>query len=457
MNILYINIFEQLLKSYNEGNFEDTVRKILNESDMSKKKLLGVISHLCGVNINVSPEEDDDTYIKNLKTAINANNSLHKDTKIVNKISMCGSECSSSNAHKCKSVCPFDAIFINPEDNNAYLDEDKCTDCGKCVEVCKEGNIIDKIQYIPLVELLKSNTPVIATVAPAIRGQFGEDVTMNQLRTAFIEIGFADMVEVAFFADMLSIKEAVEFDHLVKDDSGLLITSCCCPMWIGMIKRNYNDLIDHVSPSLSPMSAASRVMKTLNPDCKVVFAGPCIAKKAEAKDSDIAGLTDYVLTFEELKVIFDTLNIDPSTLPETETIEYSSKGGRIYGRTGGVSMAVEDIVKEMFPNKAHLFKSVKANGVKECKELLNKALNKEIDARFMEGMGCVGGCVGGPKALISKERGRELLDEFAFASEIQVPTNSETMKVMLSKIGIDSLDDFKDREKAKIFERNFNL
>lgn len=455
LNILYINIFEQLIKGYNENKFDETVKDILQENNMNKKKLLSVISHLCGVELDVDASEDDDLFIKNLKKAIKENGSLATDKTIVNKISKCGSECYTSTSHNCKSACPFDAIYVDHKDYNVHIDKEKCTSCGKCVEACTEGSIIDKIQYLPLVELLKSGTPVIATVAPAIRGQFGEDVTMNQLRTAFRRIGFSDMIEVAFFADMLSIKEAVEFDHLVKDDSGLLITSCCCPMWIAMIKKSYNQLIEHVSPSLSPMSAGSKVIKTLNPNCKVVFAGPCIAKKAEAKDADIAGLTDYVLTFDELKIIFDALNIDPKTLPETETTEYTSKGGRIYGRTGGVSMAVEDVVREMFPEKAHLFKATKANGVKECKELLTAALNKEVDARFIEGMGCVGGCVGGPKALIDKERGRELLDEFAFASEIQVPTNSETMKTMLAKLGINSIEDFKDHEKAKLFERKF--
>ena len=112
------------------------------------------------------------------------------------------------------------------------------------------------------------------------------------------------MVEVAFFADMLTLKEAIEFDHFVKKKDDLMITSCCCPMWVGMLKRVYNNMVRYVSPSVSPMIAAGRVMKKLNNNCKVVFIGPCIAKKAEAKEKDLLGDIDFVLTFAELKGYF---------------------------------------------------------------------------------------------------------------------------------------------------------
>ena len=161
--------------------------------------------------------------------------------------------------------------------------------------------------FLPIAEILKSGKKVIAAVAPAISGQFGEDVSLDMLRESFIKAGFTDMVEVAFAADMLSIKESVEFDKHVNNSDDLLITSCCCPMWVGMLKKVYSDLVKDVSPSVSPMIAMARVLKKLSPDTKVVFVGPCIAKKAEAKDKDLVGDVDYVLTFQELKVIFDAL------------------------------------------------------------------------------------------------------------------------------------------------------
>ena len=170
---------------------------------------------------------------------------------------------------------------------------------------------MDQVQFLPLANILKDNSPVIAAVAPAIVGQFGSDIKIGQLRSAFKKMGFTDMVEVAFFADMLTLKESIEFDHYVNSEDDLMITSCCCPMWVGMLKRVYKDLVKYVSPSVSPMIAAGRVIKKLNSNCNVVFVGPCIAKKAEAKNKDIAGSIDFVLTFQELKDIFETFKINP--------------------------------------------------------------------------------------------------------------------------------------------------
>lgn len=150
------------------------------------------------------------------------------------------------------------------------------------MEACPTGSILDRIEFIPLVDILKSNVPVIATVAPAITGQFGEDISINQLRSALKNrLFWHDRSSI--FADMLTLKEAIEFDHLVKNKDDLMITSCCCPMWVAMVRRVYKDLVKYVSPSVSPMIASGRVLKTLNPNCKVVFIGPCIAKKLKLK------------------------------------------------------------------------------------------------------------------------------------------------------------------------------
>ena len=99
----------------------------------------------------------------------------------------------------------------------------------------------------------------------------------------------------------------------------------------------------------------------------------------------------------------------------------------MYARSGGVSTAVSDIIEELYPDKFKSFKSSTASGVKECKEILEKALNKELDSNFIEGMGCKGGCVGGPKTLIPLEKGKQQVDDFAFDSPIKVPLHSEAL------------------------------
>ncbi len=450
MNNKYNDIFDILVKAYYEDNFDETLNKIMTCHKVSPQETFNIITSLCGVTLNF-----DNNFVNNIKKAI----SMHSVNKnIVRKIECCNSECGCGDnkvKFPCIKACPFDAIYFDKESNSTVIDDDKCINCGFCIDSCKNGRILDLVEFIPVIDLIKENKTVIAAAAPSIIGQFGNDVTLDQLRSAFIKLGFTDMIEVAFTADMLSIKEAVEFDKHVKNEDDLLLTSCCCPMWVGMIKKVYSELIKDVSPSVSPMIAAGRVIKKLNKDAKVVFIGPCIAKKAEAKEKDLEGIIDFVLTYAELKEIFNALNIDPSKLNPMPTKEYASKGGRLYGRTGGVSIAVSDAVKEMYPEKHKYFKAIQGNGVKECKELLNDVLEGKSEGTFLEGMGCVGGCVGGPKKLIPAEEGRKALDRCAEEALIKVPTHSEGMEKILKDIGIESLEDFKNEEKISIFERNF--
>jgi iron only hydrogenase large subunit-like protein len=448
LNKIYNEIFKTLVKSYSEDDFETKVRELLSGDNINKNELSSIISSLCGVQVDFSYN-----YIEDLKKAIFSYEANHK---IVSKIKYCSMDCADNSGKTlCQASCPFDAILIDNKSNTTYIDNDKCTDCGFCVDACPTGALMDKVEFIPLLNLLKGNSKVIAAVAPAITGQFGESANINNLRTAFKKIGFTDMVEVAFFADMLTLKEAIEFDEHVKTKEDLMITSCCCPMWVGMVKKVYNNLVKYVSPSISPMIASGRILKKLNPTCKVVFIGPCIAKKGEAKEKDLLGDIDYVLTFSELKDIFDTLNINPEELKQDVSTDYASRGGRLYARTGGVSIAIGEVIERLFPEKYNLLNAIQGNGVKECKELLTKAQSGAINANFIEGMGCVGGCVGGPRSLIDASSGKRKVDEFAESSKFKIAVDSDCMNEVLSRIGIDTAEDFKDKNKTKIFQREF--
>ena len=450
MNAKYEVIFNKLVKAYYNGNFDEVILEILSSSKESKEDILRIISSLCGVSIPF-----DENYVYNLKKAI-TDYTVNK--RLIEKLDCSGEKCErgADGKFNCERVCPFDAIIFDTGNNSISIKEDACIGCGKCVDECYSGKILDKVEFLPLVQLLKENSTVIAAVAPAIIGQFGDNVTMEQLRAAFIKLGFKDMVEVAMAADILSIKEAVEFNRHVKSPEDLLITSCCCPMWVGMLKKVYGQLIPSLSPSVSPMIATGRIIKSINKDVKVVFIGPCIAKKAEAKDSDIKGAIDFVLTFQELREIFNALDIHPEEMDEVITKEYAARGGRLYARTGGVSIAVREILEELYPDQIKNYNAVQANGVPECKEILNKALKGVASASFIEGMGCIGGCVGGPKAIIPRGEGKKHVDEFAYSSPIKVAVHSEELDRILSYLKINSLKDFEDNDKISVLDRKFN-
>ncbi|MBD8046201.1 [Fe-Fe] hydrogenase large subunit C-terminal domain-containing protein [Clostridium faecium] len=447
MKAEYSDLFKALVDSYSKGNFEEKVVELLNDNLYEKENIAAIISSLCGVEIPFG-----DNYIDDIKKAILKYTPNHK---IVDKVKNCTMDCVDIDGKtSCQRSCPFDAILIDKNFKTTYIDNKKCTDCGFCVEGCPTGSILDRVEFLPLSNILRNNNIVIAAVAPAITNQFN-NANINQLRTAFMKIGFTDMVEVAFFADMLTLKEAVEFDAKVKSEDDFMITSCCCPMWVAMLKRVYEDLVKHVSPSISPMIASGRIIKALNPNVKVVFIGPCVAKKAEAKEKDLLGDIDFVLTFSEMQEIFNVFDVKPEELPETPSIEYTSRGGRLYARTGGVSIAIAECVERLFPEKSTNLISIQANGIKECKELLSKAMEGEIEGNFIEGMGCVGGCVGGPKAILDKELGKIKVNEFADSSKIKVSVDSETMNSILGKININKLNDFLNHDKTNIFHRDF--
>ncbi len=327
------------------------------------------------------------------------------------------------------------------------IENNKCLSCNTFVSPCDFGSLADKIEFLPVIELLKNKkAPVYVTVAPAIAGQFGEKVTLGKLRTAFKLMGFDDMIEVAMFADILTIKEAIEFNDLVKTEKDFFLTSCCCPIWFNMVKKSYPEMYTHMSPSISPMIASGRILKKLYKDAKVVFVGPCIAKKAEIKEPDIAGAIDYVLNFRELKEIFDALDIDLENL-QPDDKDQASLGGRLYARTGGVSFSVKTVVNRLKPSRVIKLKAKKVHGVAQCKKILDDLRNGvEIDANFVEGMGCVGGCVGGPRTNIDVEEATKFVNESGEDSFILTPFDNKNIEKIMAQFGIKTFEDMMENE-----------
>lgn len=198
--------------------------------------------------------------------------------------------------------------------------------------------------------------------------------------------------------------------------------------------------MEHVPAAVSPMVACGRMIKKLHPDAVTVFAGPCLAKKKEAKEPDISDAVDYVLTFQEVKDIFAEAKIDVEKLSE-ETKEHASKAGRMYARTGGVSQAVKEMVEQLRPDREITVRAEQANGTKECMEMIRRIKNGETDANFFEGMGCVGGCVGGPRAILELEKGTKYVDDYAENARFGTPLENPYVLRPLKELGFETVEE----------------
>lgn len=352
----------------------------------------------------------------------------------------------------CENSCIFDA-FERDENGKVVINPEKCIGCGACVDACKLERLAANKDVVPVLQAIREKKrEVYALIAPAFLGQFGEKVTVGRLRAAFKAMGFKGMVEVAVFADILTLKEALEFDANIKEERDYQLTSCCCPVWIAMIRKIYHQLLPHVPGAVSPMVAAGRVVKQLHPDAMTVFIGPCMAKKAEAREKDIADAIDYVLTFQEVQDMFETADIDPEELGEDEK-EHSSRAGRIYARTGGVSEAVRATVKQLNPNRKIEVRAEQADGVPACREMIERLQKGEIHANFYEGMGCNGGCVGGPKRIIPTDEGKENVNAYSERAEYKTPLENPFVLELLSRLGFDTVEEF--LEKSDLLVREF--
>ena len=290
----------------------------------------------------------------------------------------------------CKKACGMGAIKSD-QYGRAEIDQDKCVSCGMCLVSCPFSAIVDKGQIYQTIMAIKSDTPVYAILAPAIAGQF-KGLKNTQIRSAFQALGFKDIREVAIGADLCAIEEAKDFLKEVPEKLPFMATSCC-PAWSMMAKKLFPEQAECISMALTPMVLTARLIKQRTPNCKIVFVGPCAAKKLEASRRTIRSYVDFVLTFEEVAGMFDAKGINFEEIPEGEPLKRASADGRGFAASGGVAKAVVNVIKQMEPDRE--IKVEKAEGLQNCKKLLTLAKSGKYNGYLLEGMACPGGCIAG--------------------------------------------------------------
>ena len=335
---------------------------------------------------------------------------------------------------KCKKACPYDAIAYKQrpcsracgigavstdELGRAKIDNDKCVGCGQCMVSCPFGAIADKSQIFQLIRAIRKGDYVVAELAPAVMGQFGEGITPAIIKGALMDIGFKEVHEVASGADVAAATEAHHYvEDVVKGDLPFLLTSCC-PAWAMLAKKQFPQLIDKVSQALTPMVATARKIKQRTPNARVVFIGPCAAKKLEASRASVRSDVGFVSTFEELAGIFDAKNIDFSKYQGERSIHEATGAGRGYAVAGGVASAVEQCIRAYYPdvdvNIQH------AEGLSDCKKILLLAKLGKLDGCLIEGIACPGGCIGAAGTKIAVEQAAKEVQKFVENSTKKLP------------------------------------
>ncbi|MBP3577260.1 MAG: 4Fe-4S dicluster domain-containing protein [Lachnospiraceae bacterium] len=306
----------------------------------------------------------------------------------------------------CQIACKVKAIKIK-EDNAAAIDNEKCIQCGACVYQCPFGAIQDKSYILNVIDLIKNSNnnkeyKVYALVAPSISSQFTY-AKLGQVITGLKELGFFTVIEAALGADMVAMAESRE---LV--EKGFL-TSSCCPAFVQYIKSAFPELVPYISHNMSPMGVLAKYIKDTTKNAKVVFIGPCTSKKAEAQLEHVKEYVDAVLTFEELQALIDSKDIDITTLEEG-VLDNASYFGRIFARSGGLTDAVVQALKEQ--NLEFDLKAITCDGIEACKMALLKKSKNVLDANFIEGMACIGGCIGGAGCLTHGEKNKAEVDKY---------------------------------------------
>ena len=320
----------------------------------------------------------------------------------------------------CAAACGMDAIESD-EHGRAVINQDKCVACGQCLVSCPFGAIVDKGQIFQTIQAILQGDKVIAIVAPAFIGQFGKYSTPGKFIAAMKKLGFHRIVEVAIGADMCTIEEAKDFMEKVPAEQNYMATSCC-PAWHSMIYKLFPGEAKNISMTLTPMVFTARLMKQKYPGCKVVFVGPCAAKKLEAIREDIRSDVDFVLTFEELQGMFEAKEIDFETIEPMYDLNEGTAAGRGFAVSGGVAGAVANLIKQTDPDAD--VKTARAEGLRDCRKLMTLAKAGKYNGYLLEGMACPGGCVAGAGTLLPVELAANVVSRYQKEADTESPLES---------------------------------
>lgn len=279
------------------------------------------------------------------------------------------------NCYKCIRHCPIKAIRFSG--NQAHIIGNECILCGQCFVVCPQNakEIVDETEKVKV--LLQSKDPVIVSLAPSFIANY-EGVGIKAMRNALKKLGFYDVEETAIGATIVK----TEYERMIAEDERDIIISSCCHSVNLLIQKHFPQALGYIADIMSPMLAHGADIKKRFPNAKIVFIGPCVAKKDEAEH--YSGIIDAVLTFEELTEWLNAENIEL----EKEIDSDIHSRARFFPTTGGILKTMK--------NDAPGYTYMAIDGVENCMAALRDIESGKIHKCFIEMSACIGSCVGGP-------------------------------------------------------------
>ncbi|MGB9623814.1 MAG: [Fe-Fe] hydrogenase large subunit C-terminal domain-containing protein [Phycisphaerae bacterium] len=285
--------------------------------------------------------------------------------------------------YTCVRECPVKAIRI--AEGQAEVIPERCIGCGNCVRVCSQHakRVLRSIERVE--QLLASGARVAACIAPSFPAEFA-DMDYRQLVGMIRRLGFALVNEVGFGADLV----ARQYRRLSAETGGKRYVATNCPAIIAYVERYHPRLVDSLAPIVSPMVATARALRRLHgDDLKVVFIGPCIAKKGEIASEQLPDEVDAVLTFAELREMFRAGGLAPEAVSPCEFDPPHAGAGALFPISRGMLQAA-DIPEDLMAGEV-----VSAEGRTDFVEAIREFEAGDLDARLLEVL-CCNGCIMGP-------------------------------------------------------------
>lgn len=343
------------------------------------------------------------------------------------------------DCYKCVKNCPVKAIKL--EDNSASVIPELCIYCGKCTQVCP-ANAKKVRDDLPVVRQALKKEKIIVSLAPSYLSEY-ENVETNKVIAAFKEAGFYGVSETALGAEKVALETKNWID---KQENGVYISSCC-PSAVLLINKYYSEHSSAVAPILSPMVAHAKFLKEIYPEAKVLFVGPCIAKKEEV--TQYAEYIDYVLSFKDIKAFFEDIGIFFEFMKPTEDdvfIPIRANKGNLYPIDGGMLTCMIDSINSDVDrinhnsNKKESIRYMTFSGVKNLKEIMRDFGSMKTNGKtFIEVMTCDGGCIKGPVAISKKSSASKRLNVL---DKVSVEPRNEEMLSKLNELDISTKYDF---------------